>query len=82
MLIQILIIARILSVRNHAPDTSLNIQHAPGVSCMDYCHGTHFHLFGLLGTLSCYTILGVSAVWRPMRVCCGSQWGWCVLFIS
>jgi len=31
---------------------------------------------------SLYTILEVSAVRRPMRVCCGSRWGRCVLFIN
>ena len=41
----------------------------------------HFHLCSLPGTLSRYTVLQVWAVRRPMPVCCGSQWGWCVLFI-
>ena len=35
----------------------------------------HFHLCSLLGTLSHYTVLEVSAVRRPMRVCCVSRWG-------
>jgi len=43
---------------------------------------THFHLCSLLGTLSRYTILEVSAIRRLVRVCCGSRWGWCVLFTN
>ena len=39
----------------------------------------HFHLCSLLGTVSHYTVLEVR---RPMHVCCGSQWGRCVLFIG
>jgi len=39
----------------------------------------HLHLFSSPGTLSHYTILEVSAVQRPTRVCCGR---WCVLFIN
>ena len=39
----------------------------------------HFHLYSLLDR---YTVLEVSAVRRPMRVCCGSRWGRCVLFIN
>jgi len=42
----------------------------------------HFHLCSLLGMLSRYTGLEVRAVRRPMCVCCGSQWGQCVLFIN
>jgi len=41
----------------------------------------NFHLCSPLGTLSCYTILEVSAVRWPMRVCCGSWWGWCTLLL-
>jgi len=39
----------------------------------------HFHLCSLLDRC---TALEVWAVWRPMRVCCGSQWGRCVLFTN
>jgi len=39
----------------------------------------HFHLCSLLDR---YTVLEVWAVRRPMHVCCGSQWGRCVLFIN
>jgi len=42
----------------------------------------HFHLCSLLGTLSRHTVLKVWAVRRPMRVCCGSRWGRCMLFIN
>jgi len=42
----------------------------------------HFHLCSLLGTLSGYTMLEVWAVAQPMRVCCGSRWGRCMLFIN
>jgi len=38
-----------------------------------------FHLHSLVGR---YTILELRAVRRPMRVCCGRRWGWCVLFIN
>jgi len=40
----------------------------------------HFHLCSSLGTLSRYTVLEVRTV--RWRVCCGSWWGWCVLFIN
>jgi len=40
---------------------------------------THFHFCSLLDR---YTILEVWAVRRPMRVCCGSRWGRCVLSIN
>ena len=39
----------------------------------------HFHLCSLLDR---YTVLEVWAVRRPMRVCFGSRWGRCVLFIN
>ena len=39
----------------------------------------HFHLYSLLCR---YTALEVWAVWRPMRVCCGSRQGRCVLFTN
>jgi len=39
----------------------------------------HFHLYSLRDR---YTILEVWAVRRPMRVCCGSRRGRCVLFIN
>jgi len=39
----------------------------------------HFNLCSLLDR---YTVLEVWAVRRPMRVCCGSRWGRCVLFIN
>jgi len=42
----------------------------------------HFHLCSLLGTLCRYTALNFWAVWRPMRGCCGSRWGQCVLFTN
>jgi len=38
-----------------------------------------FHLCSLVGR---YTVLEVWAVRRPMRVCCGSRRGRCVLFIN
>jgi len=37
----------------------------------------HFRLCSLLRPLSHYT-----AVRRPMRVCCGSRWRWCMLFVN
>ena len=39
----------------------------------------HFHFCSLLDR---YTVLEVWAVRQLMRVCCGSRWGWCVLFIN
>ena len=39
----------------------------------------HFHLCSLLDR---YTVLDVWAVRRPTRVCYGSRWGRCVLFIN
>jgi len=59
----------------HTGRTGVKIQLAPGVSCMNYC--CPFHLCSLLGMVSRYTVLEVR---RPMRVCCGSRWGWCMLF--
>jgi len=38
-----------------------------------------FHFCSLLDR---YTVLEVWAVRRPVRVCCGSRWGWCMLFIN
>ena len=44
---------------------------------LDHCY--HFHLCSLVGR---YTVLEVWAVRRTVRVCCGSRWGRCVLFIN
>jgi len=43
------------------------------------CIVVHFHLYSLLDR---YTALEVWTVRRPMRVCCGSRRGRCVLFTS
>jgi len=37
------------------------------------------HLCSLVGR---YTVLDVWAIRQPIRVCCGSRWGRCVLFIN
>jgi len=62
---------------SHTGRTGLNIQHAPAVSVMIIV--VHFHLCSLVGR---YTVLEVWTVRRPMRVCCGSRWGRCALFIN
>jgi len=71
----------------YKPRTDRCMNHAPAILAvpaliysthrLDYC--CRFHLCSLVGR---YAVLEVYAVWWPMRVCCGSWWGWCVLFIN
>ena len=67
--------------KNHAPATlaALALIYSIYWLLVVWIIVAHFHLCSLLDR---YTVLEVSAVRRPMRVCCGSRWGWCVLFTN
>jgi len=64
---------------NHAPATlvALGLIYSTHQLLVVWIILVHFHLCSLLCR---YTTLEVWAVWLPMRVCCGSRRGRCVLF--
>jgi len=62
---------------NHAPAVLAVPALKYSTHRLDYC--CHFHLCSLVGR---FTVLEISAVRRPVRVCCGSRWERCVLFFN
>jgi len=77
--------------RTTTTTTSRCMNHAPAIfAAPALIYSTHrllvvwiivaiSHLCSLVGR---YTVLDVWAIRRPMRVCCGSRWGRCVLFVN
>jgi len=74
-------INHVLAALNHAPAVlgALALIYSMHWLLVVWIIVAHFHLCSLLDH---YTVLEDWAVRRPMHVCCGSQWGQCVLFIN